>query len=189
MFKKLILCFLIGLSFNSFAGQSFEQVCIKENNSDNGTQCLKYDFRLTITSDQDEGRPGAFGLAAMIKDQGVVSWSKTKGFIPFNGGTFESIDGFYDALPYSQTYSVFQGTEREMCGLTKGSDADFYAGHGALSVNDENKMNELSTRVDQQVTVERLKTAFIQRDVMEKDNGKSGLVYSLDCSAFKPRSD
>ena len=198
-----LMLFLLSAANAVMAGQSAQLVCVQYTifgggiNGSNGingigiggnndgaiNNCAIYELRVTVASDSDEGRSGAFGIGAQNVNGQMAYWTVAEGWGPFTGGLVPSVDGYYPTLPSSREYVVYRGSFDAMCGLSRGRDFNIYAAHGALMPEKE-KIVQVFAGTKTKVSSDHIRKVYIQMDATAKDGGKWGLVYSRHCSGM-----
>lgn len=169
------------------AGQSATWTCVEWNNNGDDPVCVKYELKVRITTDQDAGRPGAFGVGAQLSDGQLVQWTVARGFEAYTAALAEPSDGYYAALPAVKEFVVYRGTVKELCASSGGLGFTLYAAHGVLTLEKEAQVNQLlagHTNNPNAVSADHFKRVFIQNDVMQNTE-KSGEVFSRKCSTGK----
>jgi len=175
---------LLVVSGVTVAGQSATWTCVEWNNNGDDPVCVKYELKVRITTDQDAGRPGAFGVGAQLGDGQLVQWTVARGFEAYTAAMAEPSDGYYAALPAVKEFVVYRGTARELCTLSGGLGFTLYAAHGILTPEKEAQVNQLlagHTNNPNVVSTDHFKRVFIQNDVRQNTN-KYGEVFSRKCS-------
>jgi len=179
--RFMVLCgALVLLSDVALAGQSASLDCVQWGGGDN-PECVTYELKVTITSDSDVGRPGAFGIGAQISDGKMGFWTVANGWQSMMGGLVPPVDGYYQALPASRSYLVYRGPYSGLCSLSGLQPFDLYAAHGALSPANEHTVSQIISS-GSNLPADHIRSMFIQMDVFKgAANGavKGGLVYSL----------
>lgn len=170
-----------------FAGQSAELVCTRatflvKSNSDD---CIEQALQVTVTADDDAGRPGAFGVGAQLSGRkfsngDLFVWTQSGGWAAVNGGVEVSADGYYDALPARRTYIVWRGAPGSMCNLSGGRDITVWAGHGILTDKAEHVIQTLHAIRNPHIDLDHIRATYIQMDAT-RGEGKGGPVYSFQC--------
>jgi hypothetical protein len=165
------------------AGQSAALVCVEEV-SDGG--CQRYELRVTITSETDVGKVGAFGIGVHLSNDGYGYWTVARGFQEFQGGLVIPTEGVFTSLPASRTYVVYSGPLSGICALARYKNFELYAGHGIVPPDKEAQVQWLLSK-NLKVSADHIRGAFIQSDVirstrqLSESNWKAGMVYSRQC--------
>ncbi len=173
------------------AGQFADMVCVKYrlgmsdygSNTIGGDNCEIYELRVTVTSDADAGQPGAFGIGAQLNSGAMAYWTAAGGWGAFKSGLVPPVDGYYPALPASQTYVVFHGSLASMCEMSGRQNFRVYAAHGILTAQKGKTVQDLQ-ELTTNITADHMRRVFIQMDATARNSGKAGLVYTHDCSGI-----
>jgi hypothetical protein len=183
-----------------FAGQSAELVCTRTSFStkfnfgddyvwnafqNNPDDCVEQALQVTVTADDDAGRPGAFGVGAQLSGGKLLNgnlfvWTESGGWAAPAGGIEAPADGYYDALPARRTYIVWRGAPGSMCNLSGGQDITVWAGHGILTEQAEHLVETLHAIHNPRIDPDHIRAVYIQMDAT-RGEGKAGPVYSFQC--------
>jgi hypothetical protein len=189
-----------------FAGQSAEMVCTRTSfmfnfgegapggifgqNSfgsllqANSDDCVEQALQVTVTADDDAGRPGAFGVGAQLSDGSLFVWTESGGWAAPAGGIEAPADGYYDALPVRRTYTIWRGpfgsAPVSMCALSNGRDITLWAGHGSLTADAEYLVKTLHELRSPGLDPDHIRAVYIQMDAT-RGAGKGGPVYTIQC--------
>ena len=163
-----------------WAGQSASMTCTKRAqyyNNDNQTyKCEWYELRVKVTTDNDVGLPGAFGVGVQLEDHSLAYWTINGGFQEYKGGLVQPADGITLSLPAVREYLVFSGPPAQLCALSLHQQFDLYAGHGAVPAEREAQVQRLLS-YNLPFSVDHIRGAYIQADV-NKNPWKAGLIYT-----------
>lgn len=176
LFKLFLAMIGVLAGASAWASQSATMIC---TNTDIDGVCVRYELRVTIASDGDVGRAGAFGIVAQAANGQLAYWTVANGLGAYRGGLIQPVEGIFKSLPASREYLMFAGSPSELCALASGQSFDLYAGHGAVPIEREAQLEFLLSK-NIKLSVDHIRGAFIQYDV-HKNPWKVGLVFSWQC--------
>lgn len=189
--QMIIGVMLLVMSSFAVAGQSATWTCIEWRDNGDDSVCVKYELKVRITTDQDAGRPGAFGIGAQLDDGQMINWTAARGFEAYTSSLAEPADGYYAALPTVKEFVVYRGTVGELCALSGGRAFTLFAAHGALMPEKEAMVNQtLAAHAGNPnvVSADHFRRVFIQNDVRQNTD-KYGEVFSRTCSTGRGSAD
>lgn len=166
-----------GVSAGALAGQTATGVCLQSSD----TECLLYELRVSITSDEDVGKTGAYGIGVWLANGGLAYWTAANGFSWYRGGLVQPVEGIQSSLPVGREYLIYSGPASGLCALSGGQAFDIYAGRGIIPNDKLAQLNWLLTQKIQ-LPVDHIRGAYIYQDVRNSP-WKVSKVFSWSCNS------
>jgi len=128
---------------NAIASQTAELVCA-------GGSCETYELHVHVSTGQDAGHQGAFGIFAVSEsNQGVAYWTEANGWLPYSDRDLIKPTGRgLRTLEPRRDYIVFRGSKGALCKLSNGQSFNLYAWHSAMTVNQINRVKSFLNRFE-----------------------------------------
>lgn len=187
--KQVILAMiLIGLIAPSEAAQKANLVCVE---SAKANVCDKYELRITITTEKQEGRSGLFGIYAMTKVEDPdkarsAYWTENGLWYPYTEeDLLQPVMPTMKPLEKTKEFVVFRGRKNDLCNqLSNGNDLNIYAWYSSLSRSELQNLKRFFAKFE--ITGNHainFRNMYLMANATRQNTGS--LVYSFTCNKVR----
>lgn len=184
--KILIAMLMLAIAGSANADQSGKLACVSWDADYDGSgkkPCLVVELQVEITSEEDQGLPGAFWITVQTEDGEVMAYTTANGLVEYPSAMLamaKPADGFFKALPAKRKYTIYKGTKAGLCTISKGRNYKVYAGRGAFTGVGEDEITTLVAANRPASEIEHRKEYYIIFDTAANPQ-KSGIVHHHLC--------